>query len=92
MYSVAEVDLSDLPPDFTLDQARSVLEIVVSGIRLKGGVLRLDTLQGGFIALTPAGNTIYITDELRKLSKVVETNMEAENGVVHGIDTLLLPQ
>jgi uncharacterized surface protein with fasciclin (FAS1) repeats len=75
-----------------LDQARSVLEIVVSGIRLKGGVLRLDTLQGGFIALTPAGNTIYITDELRKLSKVVETNMEAENGVVHGIDTLLLPQ
>ncbi len=165
---VAEEELSDLPPDFILSDARSVLEIIrdnvdydrfnkslrstemieklgsleemtvfapqngafdsmredhlnhlltpsgeeemqkillyhivpeeydratlVSSIRLNEGILRLQTLQGGYVALTLAGDTIYITDELGQRSKVNMPDMPAENGVVHGIDKLLFPQ
>lgn len=67
-------------------------ETLVSTVRLNEGILRLKTLQGGYIALTLAGDRIYITDELGKQSKVNMPDMEAENGVVHGISKLLLPQ
>ncbi|MFS4418247.1 fasciclin domain-containing protein [Maribacter sp. 2307ULW6-5] len=65
---------------------------LVSTIRLNEGVLRLRTLQGGYLALTLLGDQLYITDERGERSKINLANEKAENGVVHGVDKILFPQ
>lgn len=68
------------------------LETLISTIRLNGNILRLKTLNGGYVALTLENGEIYITDETGFQSKLAIPNLEAENGVVHGIESVLLPQ
>jgi len=51
----------------------------------------LETLQGETLSLQPRENTdepIYINDE----AMITEADLEAGNGIVHIIDTVLLPQ
>lgn len=52
---------------------------------------RLQTIQGGYIALTLNDGDIIITDEGGSTSKVTEPNKEASDGVIHGVENLLLP-
>lgn len=68
------------------------LETLVSTIRFNENILRLKTLNGGYIALTLEDGEVYITDETGFQSKLTISNLGAENGVVHGIESVLLPQ
>lgn len=63
-----------------------------STILLNEGVLRLKTLQGGYLAFTLMNGKIFITDELGNQFEVNKAGLEAENGVVHSIDMVLLPK
>jgi len=45
-----------------------------------------DTLQGGALEFSTAGDTVRIND-----AKVVSADIGASNGVIHVIDTVLLP-
>lgn len=65
---------------------------LTSTVKLNDGILRLQTLNGGYIALSLEGEELYITDETGFQSKVIMPDMEASNGVVHGIEAVLLPQ
>ncbi|MFS4446468.1 fasciclin domain-containing protein [Maribacter sp. 2307UL18-2] len=67
-------------------------ENIVSTIKLNENILRLKTLNGGYIALTIENNEVYITDEIGFQSKITKPDQEAENGVVHGINAVLLAQ
>lgn len=63
-----------------------------STILINENILRLKTFNGGYIALIFENGNILITDELGYQSKIVKPDQEAENGVVHGISEVLVPQ
>lgn len=67
-------------------------ETLESTIRLNENMLRLETLNGDYIALSIENDEIYITDELGFQSKITNRDMEAENGVVHALNAVLLEQ
>ncbi|CAF4349176.1 unnamed protein product, partial [Rotaria sp. Silwood2] len=47
---------------------------------------RLETLMGGFITVTKQDNKIHIND-----ATVIESDILANNGVIHIIDSVLMP-
>ncbi|NHF61034.1 fasciclin domain-containing protein [Flavobacteriaceae bacterium TP-CH-4] len=63
-----------------------------STVVLKEGTLRLKTFNGGYIALQLKNDTLVITDELSMETRIILGDQEASNGVVHGIEKILLPQ
>lgn len=65
---------------------------LMSTIRLNEGVLRLQTLQGAYIALSVKNDSLMLTDEMGRIATIHSPNMAASNGVIHGIDRLLVPQ
>lgn len=65
-------------------------ETLESTIRLNENILRLKTLNGGYIALTIENDEVFITDETGFQSKIIRADEEAANGVVHGINAVLL--
>jgi len=65
---------------------------LLSTIRLNEGILRLKTVQGSYIALSIQDNELLISDEMGEVSKVSMPDIETSNGVIHGIDDVLMPQ
>jgi transforming growth factor-beta-induced protein len=67
---------------------------VVSGKVLKAGIplgKPIMTVQGGEITIDAVGADVIITDAKGRKSKIVVTDIMASNGVVHVIDTVILP-
>jgi uncharacterized surface protein with fasciclin (FAS1) repeats len=63
---------------------------VVSGKVMAADVVKIDsanTLQGGMLAVSTSGDTVMIND-----AKVVAADVKASNGVIHVVDTVLLPK
>lgn len=61
-------------------------------IQTGGGSLALTTLQGGILtARTDASGSITLTDAAGGVSRVVEADMAAGNGVIHALDTVAAP-
>ncbi|MBF6594293.1 MAG: fasciclin domain-containing protein [Thermaceae bacterium] len=63
---------------------------VVAGKVMAADVVKLKeakTLEGSPIMIDVMGNVV----ELNKTTKVTKTDIEAENGVIHVIDTVLMP-
>gem|GEM_PF-3005918 len=101
---LSESELSDLQTPAGAEKMQKILSYhivpkeydrptLVSTIRLNEGVLRLKTLQGGYIALTLSENDVlHITDELGTRSTVELPNIQGNDGVIYGIGYLLMPQ
>ncbi|GAA4409596.1 fasciclin domain-containing protein [Quisquiliibacterium transsilvanicum] len=51
----------------------------------------LATVQGGIFKVDAVGADLVITDGRNRTSKIIATDIEASNGVVHAIDRVLLP-
>jgi len=47
---------------------------------------RIRTLEGGFLRVSLSGGNAFVND-----SKIVATNIRTTNGIIHVIDTVLLP-
>jgi uncharacterized surface protein with fasciclin (FAS1) repeats len=60
-------------------------------IKKSGGTLQLKTVQGEPLTLTMDGNMIKITDAKGGTAMVTTPNVYQSNGVVHVIDTVLMP-
>lgn len=61
-------------------------------IQAGGGALSLTTLEGGTLtARTDANGSITLTDSASGVSRVVEADMAAGNGVIHALDTVAEP-
>jgi len=67
-------------------------ESLRSTIRMNEGQLRLKTMQGGYIALTLKDGDLTITDEMGTVSAITMAEMRATDGVIHGIEAMLMPQ
>jgi uncharacterized surface protein with fasciclin (FAS1) repeats len=51
----------------------------------------INTVQGGTLTVGISGNTVTLTDAVGRTSTVTAADLEASNGVIHVIDTVLLP-
>jgi uncharacterized surface protein with fasciclin (FAS1) repeats len=63
---------------------------VVSGKVMAADVVKIDsanTLQGGMLAVSTSGDMVMINN-----AKVVAADVKASNGVIHVVDTVLLPK
>lgn len=51
----------------------------------------ITTLQGGYFKVDTVGSGLVITDGRNRTSNITATDIEASNGVIHVVDTVLLP-
>ena len=64
---------------------------VVRAIQTGGGQATVTTVQGGKLTARLVDNAVVLTDAKGGTSRVTATDLGAGNGVVHVIDTVVLP-
>jgi uncharacterized surface protein with fasciclin (FAS1) repeats len=64
---------------------------LTSAIQAAGGSAKLKTVAGGELTATEAGGTITLTDAKGGKSTVTQGDVMQSNGVVHVVDTVLMP-
>lgn len=64
---------------------------VVAAIKKGNGKAELTTVQGGKITAMLDGANVILMDEKGGKSKVIIADVKASNGVVHVIDTVVMP-
>jgi uncharacterized surface protein with fasciclin (FAS1) repeats len=60
-------------------------------IRRGNGSASLTTVQGGTLTARLQGNTVVLTDAKGGTSRVTATDLNGSNGVIHVIDTVVMP-
>jgi uncharacterized surface protein with fasciclin (FAS1) repeats len=60
-------------------------------IAKNGGTYTAKTVQGGTLTFTRKGKNIMIKDEKGGQSRVTIADVNQSNGVIHVIDTVLMP-
>jgi uncharacterized surface protein with fasciclin (FAS1) repeats len=64
---------------------------VIKAIKDGGGKAEVKTLGGAPLTLSLKGGNVVITDGQGRMATVVAADLKASNGVVHVLDTVLLP-
>ncbi len=64
---------------------------IMKAIKKGKGKAMLKTVSGGMLTATMDGNTLVLTDEKGGMSKVTIANVKQSNGVIHVVDTVLMP-
>ena len=67
-------------------------EAVVKAIKDGGGSVSLKTVSGGTLTASIVDGKVILTDEKGSKSTVVATDLTASNGVIHVIDSVVLPK
>ncbi|UFH34767.1 fasciclin domain-containing protein [Flavobacterium acetivorans] len=65
---------------------------VAKAIKAGNGKAMLTTVSGGTLTAWMKGKTLYITDENGSMAAVAIADVNQSNGVIHVIDTVLLPK
>jgi uncharacterized surface protein with fasciclin (FAS1) repeats len=65
---------------------------IANAIKEGNGKAILKTVSGGTLIAWTQGKDLYITDENGTKSKVTIANVNQSNGVIHVIDTVVLPK
>jgi uncharacterized surface protein with fasciclin (FAS1) repeats len=65
---------------------------VVAAIKAGNGTATLTTVQGGKLKASLNGSSVILTDEKGGTSTVIVADLNATNGVIHVIDTVILPK
>jgi uncharacterized surface protein with fasciclin (FAS1) repeats len=65
---------------------------VIEAINGNDGKFTVDTVQGGKIDLSLDNGNVVLTDANGNTSVVVIPDVAASNGVIHAIDTVVMPQ
>jgi uncharacterized surface protein with fasciclin (FAS1) repeats len=73
-----------VPGDYTVNA-------IAAAIDAGGGTAELTTVQGATLTLAMQGDGIVITDGMGGTANVTQANVTQSNGVVHVIDSVLLP-
>lgn len=64
---------------------------IAKAIKAGGGKAMLKTVSGGTLTAWMDGNTLVIADEKGGKSQVTIANVRQSNGVIHVVDSVLLP-
>ena len=65
---------------------------VVNAIKENGGSFMVKTLQGSKLELKLWEGDVYVKDNSGNKAKVIITDVKTSNGVIHAIDTVVIPQ
>lgn len=65
---------------------------VVKAITTAGGSLSLKTVSGGTLTASLKDGKVILTDEKGGVATIIATDLDATNGVIHVIDTVVLPK
>lgn len=65
---------------------------VVAAIQANNGSYAITTVQGGTITASIKDGSVILTDEKGNASKVIMTDVDASNGIIHAIDTVVMPK
>lgn len=65
---------------------------VVKAIKANKGSFTITTVQGGKLVASLKGGNVVLKDEKGNTSTVVITDVEASNGVIHAIDSVVMPK
>ncbi|WP_265587384.1 fasciclin domain-containing protein [Sphingomicrobium arenosum] len=66
-------------------------EGVLKQIEDAGGTLELTTVGGGTLSASVVDGNVVLTDANGGTATVTQTDLDASNGVIHVIDTVLMP-
>ena len=64
---------------------------IATGIKAGGGKYEMTTVEGGKLTATMSGKKIMLTDEKGGMATITTANVYQSNGVIHVIDTVLMP-
>ena len=70
---------------------RMTAQDLAAKVKEGGGKATLKTVQGETLTVTPSGNTLTVTDRKGGKSTVTIADVMQSNGVIHVVDTVLLP-
>jgi len=65
---------------------------VLKAVKAGNGSATVETLAGGKLKVTTKGGNVYLTDENGNQAMVTAVDLEASNGVIHVIDSVVLPK
>ncbi|WP_335975524.1 fasciclin domain-containing protein [Gaetbulibacter jejuensis] len=65
---------------------------VMRMIKKGDGKAKIETVSGGSLTAWTKGGDVYITDENGNTAKVTIADVNQSNGVIHVVDTVLLPK
>lgn len=65
---------------------------VAKAIKAGNGKAELKTVQGGTLWAMMSGNNVVLKDEKGNTAKITITDVNQSNGVIHVIDTVLMPK
>ena len=65
---------------------------VLSALKKAGGTIELKTLSGNTLKIRKGTDGIYLKDENGNYSKITATDVKASNGVIHVIDSVVMPK
>lgn len=65
---------------------------LIKMIKADGGKHAIKTVSGDMLYATLKNGSVYITDESGRTGKVTIANVTQSNGVIHVVDTVLLPK
>ncbi|WP_445457457.1 fasciclin domain-containing protein [Flavobacterium sp. HNIBRBA15423] len=65
---------------------------IVAAIKKGDGKYAFKTVSGGTLTAWMKGKEVYITDENGNSSKVTIADVNQKNGIIHVVDTVLLPR
>jgi uncharacterized surface protein with fasciclin (FAS1) repeats len=64
---------------------------IADGIKAGGGKYQMTTVEGGKLTASMMGKKIMLTDEKGGMATITTANVFQSNGVIHVIDTVLMP-
>jgi uncharacterized surface protein with fasciclin (FAS1) repeats len=64
---------------------------VVAAIKANDGAFTVTTVQGGKLVASLKGANVMLKDEKGNMSKVVIADVAASNGIIHAIDSVVMP-
>lgn len=64
---------------------------VIDAINSNNGMFKVDTVEGSVITLSLSNGKVILTDANGSKSTVVIADVAASNGVIHAIDTVVMP-
>lgn len=64
---------------------------IAKAIKKGNGTATLTTVQGGMLKASMSGSDLILTDEKGGTSKVTIADVKQSNGVIHVVDTVLMP-
>ena len=70
---------------------RMIAKDVAAAIKAGGGKATLTTVQGGTLTASMMGKRIMLTDAKGGMSHVTQGDVLQSNGVIHVVDTVLMP-